>query len=659
MQMTMKLAAIFSDNMVLQHDIEIPVWGWSTPGDKITVEFSGQKKNTVAKKDGTWSLKLGKSPVSCEPREIRVSSKIENHQLAIANVLVGEVWVCSGQSNMEWQLMNSRNAAQETANANYPNMRLFTVPKIADINPKQDICSSWNCCSPDTVAGFSAVAYFFGLEIHRKTGIPVGLINTSWGGTVAEAWTSREAMASDPFFKKAIREYEDELSNPGNTVNKALAKQKEWADKYDNKDTKNMGEEKGWHKPVADVADWKEMNLPATWQSTGHNHSGIFWFRREVDVPATWSGKDLTLSIGPTDKSDVTYFNGVRVGGISMEQRSDAWCTPRIYTIPGRTVKTGRNIISVRVFSNMHAGGFIGTPNQMRLIPVAGNNETPIQLSGIWKYKIEANFGLIPAPPPPLRGQGNPNSPYILFNNMIKPILPYGIRGAIWYQGESNADKAKQYRRLFPLMIKSWRNAWKQQELPFYFVQLANFNPIKKQPYENAWAELREAQAMTLSLPDTGMAVTIDIGEANDIHPRNKQDVGLRLALPALAKLHGFKNLVYSGPTYKSMKIEKNKIRISFDHLGGGLVVHGRELEGFSIAGKDPSSPKGSSVASKKFVWADAIIEGSTVVVSSPLVPKPVAVRYAWSENPACNLFNSSDLPASPFRTDNWPGITK
>jgi sialate O-acetylesterase len=311
-------------------------------------------------------------------------------------------------------------------------------------------------------------------------------------------------------------------------------------------------------------------------------------------------------------------------------------------------VKPGRNVIAVRVYSNIFVGGFIGTPNQMQLVPAKGKKEDSIPLSGKWKFEIEANFGLVPPPPPPPRGQGNANSPYMLFNNMIKPILPYGIRGAIWYQGESNADKAKQYRKLFPLMIQSWRNAWKQGNFPFYFVQLANFQARPSQPSESAWGELREAQTMTLSIPNTGMAVTIDIGEANDIHPRNKQDVGLRLALPALAKLHELKNIVYSGPIYKSMKIEKSRIRISFNHVGGGLVVHGKKLEGFSVAGKD-----------RKFVWADANLEGNTVVASSPQVTKPVAVRYAWAENPQCNLFNSSDLPASPFRTDNWPGITK
>ncbi|MFA6568934.1 MAG: sialate O-acetylesterase, partial [Victivallales bacterium] len=525
--MTMKLAAVFSDNMVLQHGIKIPVWGWSVPGDRITVGFSGQKKSAVVQKDGKWFLILNPLKISSTPKTMTVSSEnSKSSNLQIKNILLGDVWVCSGQSNMQWQLMNSRDSAQETVAANYPNVRLFTVSRTADISPKQDIDGSWCCCSPDTAGGFSAVAYFFGREIHRKTGIPVGLINASWGGTIAEAWTSREAMAADPFFRKVLREYENELSNPDDAVKGISAKQKEWSEKYDNKDTKNEGEVKGWHKADANIANWKEMSLPTSWQAAGHVHSGIFWFRREVDVPANWAGQDLTLGIGPTDKSDVTYFNGVQVGSITMEQRPDAWNTPRIYTVPGNLVKAGRNIIAVRVFSNIYAGGFIGTPNQMLLIPVACKDETPIPLSGVWKYELEANFGLVPPPPPPPRGQGNPNSPYILFNNMIKPLLPFGIRGAIWYQGCSNADKAKQYRRLFPLTINSWRKAWKQS-FPFYFVQLANFNPVKHDPDESAWAELREAQTMTLSLPNTGMAVTIDIGEANDIHPRNKQDVGL------------------------------------------------------------------------------------------------------------------------------------
>jgi sialate O-acetylesterase len=374
-----------------------------------------------------------------------------------------------------------------------------------------------------------------------------------------------------------------------------------------------------------------------------------------VNVPAKWKGRDLTLSLGPTDKSDVTYFNGVRIGSITMEQRPDAWCTPRVYTVPGKLVKPGRNVIAVRVFSNIYQGGFIGVPSQMRLTLCDDASAVPIQLDGAWRYKIEANFGLVPPAPPPPEGPGNQNSPYILFENMIRPIVPYGIRGAIWYQGESNAGKALQYRSLFPLMIRSWREAWKQGEFPFYFVQLANYMLVQDKPAESAWAELREAQAMTLAEPNTAVAVAIDIGEANDIHPRNKQDVGIRLALPALAKVHGFDGLVYSGPRFKSMRREGSKVRLTFDHVGGGLVARGGKLEGFAVAGKAHGS---AAEEQHRWVWADAVIEGDTVVVSSPHVKRPLAVRYAWADNPRATLCNASDLPAVPFRTDKWPGVS-
>ncbi len=644
--MKLKTAAIFSSNMVLQNGIKVPVWGLARPGDTVTVEFAGQNKTAVAKKDGKWSVLLNPLAVSPKPATMIICSVLEKKKLTLANVLVGEVWVCSGQSNMEWTVENSKNSGEEISAANYPNIRLFTVFQTADLNPKPDIVGAWECCSPKTktVAGFSAVAYFFGREIHRKTGIPVGLINSSWGGSYAEAWASRDALAADPFYRKVLADYQEEIKSPGGT-----AKMKEWATQYDFKDTKNKGLAKGWHKPDANTEKWKKMELPQTWQNAGHEYSGIFWFRREVDIPRDWQGKDLQLSLGPTDKSDITYFNGVKIGSLTMEDRKDAWCVPRIYTVPGKLVKAGTNVIAVRVFSNIYAGGFIGTSTQMKLAPAGLDDDAQsIPLAGIWDYELEANFGLIPLAPPPGRGQGNPNSPHILFDNMLSPLIPYALRGAIWYQGESNASNAKQYRKLFPIMIKSWRKAWNQGNFPFLFVQLANFGQFIKDPAESPWAELREAQTMTLSLPNTGMAVTIDIGEFNDIHPRNKQDVGLRLALPALAKIHGFKKLAYSGPIYKSMGIEKRQIHIAFHNVEGGLVVHGAKLEGFSIAGKD-----------KKFVWADARIEGDCVIVSSPSVQTPVAVRYAWADNPSCNLYNSSDLPASPFRTDDWPGITQ
>jgi len=644
--MTIKLAALFCDHMVLQCGIRVPVWGKAGAKDKITVRFAGQVKSTVADQEGKWKVALAPLKASCEPREMIVAASSGKEECRIQDVVVGEVWVCSGQSNMEWPLSLSKNSEAEIAAASYPNLRHFTVPRTADISPSGDISGMWAQCNPHNAPAFTAVGYFFGREIHRKTGIPVGLLNASWGGTIAEAWTRREEFGTVPFLKRMLKEYDHELKNPNATF---LAKQAEWEASSNRKDTHNAGEVEGWHQPGLADANWETMDLPQTWQSAGHNYSGIFWFRREVEIPAVWEGLDLTLSLGPTDKSDVTYFNGVQVGSITMEQRGDAWSTPRAYTVPANLVKAGRSVIAVRVYSNIYAGGVFGSPSQMRLNPVDGKSAESISLAGAWRYRVEANFGVVAPPPPPPRGPGNPNSPHMLFDNMIQPLLPFAIRGAIWYQGESNAGQAQQYQTLFPLMIRSWRNAWNQgsrakspeRTFPFLFVQLANFQQPPVHPGESAWAELREAQTLTLSLPNTGMVVAIDIGEANDIHPKNKQDVGYRLALPALARVHGFKKLVISGPIYKAMHREKGGIRLEFDHVAGGLVVRGGELKGFSIAGKD-----------KKFVWANAVVKGDCVVVSSPQVPKPVAVRYGWADNPQCTLFNASDLPASPFRTD-------
>ncbi|MCL5408500.1 MAG: sialate O-acetylesterase [Candidatus Omnitrophica bacterium] len=635
------IPCILSDNMVLQRGKKINIWGWAEPEDQIYVEFSRQQKNIKTDKKGKWSVFFEPELFSCLGKDMFIYSKKENKKIQIKNILIGDVWVCSGQSNMEWPLDSALNAEEEIENANYPNIRLFSVPLKAHLTPDGDVLGHWTCCSPETVGKFSAVGYFFGREIHRKTGIPIGLINSSWGGTIAEAWTSREVLISDKNFKKVVKEYEEELFNP-DSKKIFLEQQRKWGEKYDIKDLKNQGEIDGWHNIELDNSEWRNMSLPGNWQSVGHNYSGIFWFRKEIQIPGDWKGKALTLSLGPTDKSDITYFNGVKIGSINMEQRLDAWCTPRIYTVPGKLVNTGKNVISVRVFSNIYQGGFIGRPLQMKIFPV-DNETSAIPLAGIWKYRIEANFGLIPPPPAGPRGEGNANSPYILFDNMIKPLIKYRICGAIWYQGESNVDKAKQYRILFSLMIKSWRKAWKQGNFPFLYVQLANYMMPKGEPSDSAWAELREAQTLTLSVSNTGMAVAIDIGEAGDIHPRNKQDVGIRLSLPALDMTCDFKNLVYSGPIYKSMLIEKNKIRIKFDYTAGGLICHGKYLKGFSISGKN-----------KKFVWAEAVVENNEVVISSPKILKPVAVRYAWADNPECNLYNSSGLPASPFRTDNW-----
>jgi len=487
-----KLPAVISDNMVLQGNKKVSIWGWAKPGEEVMVGVSwhSMKWAVTADKDGKWMFKMN-SPKTGGPYEMTISGK---NTITIKNIMVGEVWVCSGQSNMQWSVQASANAEQEISAANYPNIRLFTVTRKVATEPQSDCEGSWTLCSPQTVPGFSAVAYYFGRELHEELDVPIGLIHTSWGGTPAEAWTRREALEKEADAAPILERYDD-----------VVAKYPQAKKEYEQK-----------------IVEWK------------------------------------------------------------------------------KTVEKAK----------------------------AEGEKTPRR------------------PGAPL-GPEHPHSPAGLYNAMIAPLIPYGIGGAIWYQGESNASRAYQYRKLFPAMIKNWRNDWGQGDFPFLFVQLANFRAVNPQPTESDWAELREAQLMTLALPNTGMAVIIDIGEADDIHPKNKQDVGKRLALWALARSYG-KELVYSGPIYKSMKIKGNEIILYFDHVGGGLIAAGDEsLKGFAIAGAD-----------RKFVWADAKIDGDNIVVSSGEVSAPVAVRYAWADNPVCNLYNEEGLPASPFRTDNWGGIT-
>jgi sialate O-acetylesterase len=379
------------------------------------------------------------------------------------------------------------------------------------------------------------------------------------------------------------------------------------------------------------------MTLPAYWEARGLLLNGVVWFRMEVEVQADWVGQDLTLSLGLIDKADTSYFNNVKVGGVTLEDREDSFNIRRIYTVPGALVQPGRNVIAVRIFSHVWAGGLVGKAEELYL----ARGEETIPLAGEWRYRVEADFGNFAGPPAPPLGPGNPNTPTVLFNGMIHPLLPYGIRGAIWYQGESNAARGKEYQTLFPAMITDWREHWGQGDFPFYFVQLANFQAGADAGFDSQWSELREAQTMTLALPNTGMAVIIDIGESTDIHPKNKQDVGLRLALNALVKTYG-RDLVYSGPLFREARIEGKAIRLLFNHADGGLVSKG-ELISFATAGSD-----------RKFARAEAVIDGETVLVSSPDVLAPVAVRYGWAEDPVCSLFNKVGLPASPFRTDDW-----
>ena len=625
----MKLPAIFSDHAVLQRNRPVPIWGWSQPGDTVTVEFAGQKKSAVADANGKWLLRLDPLPASTEPRTLTARVG-QTPPITVRDLLVGDVWLCSGQSNMEWPLSSSSTGAATVVAATHPNLRLLTVPHVALIEPQTDIDSAWKTCTPDNAANFSAVGYYFGHELLQNLNIPIGLIDCAWGGTRIETWTSRDALMAEPIARQEVEKFEVWKQSPEGQVALKNFAAKSWDELQGVPDPGNTGYAKGWAAPEFNDADWPTMLVPSQWQTQGHEFSGAFWFRREVNVPAAWAGQDLVLHLGACDKVDTTYFNNTQVGAIGFDTKN-SWCMPRVYTIPGRLVRVGRNVIATRVFSNIYHGGMIGLIEQIRL----AGPDSAVPLDGPWRYQIEHNLGLVqPSGPPP--GPGNPNTLHILYDSMITPLVPAALAGAIWYQGESNAAQPRRYRQLFPIMIRDWRRTFQHETLPFYFVQLANYMPAQMQPVESGWAELREAQTLALREPHTGMAVIIDIGEANDIHPKNKHDVGHRLAVSALAQTYG-RPVVASGPLYRSHRIEGDTIRIEFDHVADGLRAEGA-LKGFAVAGAD-----------RHFVWAEAHIDGNAVVVSGT---KPVAVRYSWANNPRGNLYNSAGLPASSFRTD-------
>lgn len=633
------VADIFGDNMVLQVKSPVNIWGTGDPGSRVSVMFRNQEKTVRVERDSTWKTAL--DPLTCGgPDSLVIISG--SHRVAFHNVLVGEVWICSGQSNMEMPMISGwaslNNAEEEVRHADYPQMRLFTVERNIAFQPVDTLASEgWKECSPQSVRDFSATAYFFGRKIHRELGIPVGLINTSWGGTVAEAWTSAGSLKHLVDFAEQV-----ELIAAKDVCKDSLQADYMRDIRKMEQEIKELdaGIEDGdtiFATKQVDTSDWLTLDLPRMWEET---ELGVFdgsaWFIREVILSPSMAGSELTLCYSAPDDWDQVWMNGVKVG------ESRAWDVPREYKIPEGVARTGINTVVIRIMDTGGGGGFMGEAKHFTLRSSGGRS---IPIATGWKAKKGFDYEdvrTIPVSP------FNPNQPTVLFNGMIHPLVPFTIRGAIWYQGESNAGRAYQYRRLFRTLIADWREVWGQGDFPFFFVQLANYLQRNTTPVEDTWAELREAQAMALELPNTGMAVTIDIGDALDIHPGNKQDVGKRLAFNALAIAYD-RDIPYSGPMYAGMEIKGNVVELSFDHVYDGLETSdGGALKGFSICGEE-----------REFVWADAEITGEKVMVSASGINDPVAVRYAWSSNPECNLVNSAGLPASPFRTDSFRGITE
>jgi sialate O-acetylesterase len=627
----LSLPALFSDNMVLLRQSSVPIWGMAKSNASVCIQpsWTAQSYCGSAAADGSWKIAIP-TPDAGGPHQLNIRCGADS--ITLSNVMTGEVWLCSGQSNMEMPMAGwgrVLNYEQEVAAANYPNIRLLQVENACNTQPQSDFAAragGWQVCTPQAAEDFSSIGYFFARDIQESLqGVPIGVIDATWGGTVIEAWTSAAAL-------KTHADFADRVSVIEKTDNAALAaeydeKIKVWRRQFLALDKGMTAGKAAWAAADFDDEEWKVMPQPSHWENCClPDYDGVVWFRTSVDIPQEWLDSDLTLSLGEIDDNDITYFNGEQAGAV------DGYNIVRTYIIPARMVKAGKNTICVRITDTGGAGGFSGDAKDMYL---AHPTQQKITLAKPWRYQTGVNAKDLPPLP---ASPSDPNRPSVLYNAMIAPIAGFPIRGALWYQGEANADRPVQYRALFPLLIKDWRSAW-GSDFAFCYVQLASWQANSN----GNWSKLREAQAMTLDVPNTGMAVAFDIGDERDIHPKNKQEAARRLALWVKAKTYGLPVASYSGPMLKKIKIEGNKIRISFDYADDGLKTSsGKPLGGFVIAGADGN-----------FVEARAKIEGSEVVVWADSILRPAAARYGWTDTQcSANLCGAAGLPAAPFRTD-------
>jgi len=646
---TMEIPSIFSDNMVLQQNSTASFWGKAEPRIKVNINASwGESATTNVNDDGSWLAKI-KTPSAGGPFEVNLT--VGDSTIIYKNILIGEVWLCSGQSNMEMPLQGwppndlILNSQEEIKNSSNSNIRLFSVSRAYSVEKEFNVDGKWEECNPQTIASFSATAYFFGKRLQEKLNIPIGLIHSSWGGTPAESWTSNEYLESIDDFKPILADIENSKGDiqkykvwlsdhPVINIDKPLETSWENLDFNDEKCSSTNFKD----------SMWREVDLPRLWETSEvGNFDGVIWFRKKIEIPESWRDQNLVIELGPIDDMDRTYVNGVLIGA---HEKSGFWRNDRIYNIP-KELLSKEILIAVRVLDNQGGGGLYGDIEKLKIHPT--NSDESISLSGKWKYLPVAEYHgqkfyafdidkMDYYSRPLIKISLSANTPTTLFNAMINPLVPYSIGGAIWYQGESNTGRSEQYTTLFPLMIKNWREVWGLGDFPFYYVQIAPYNYGSETHSEF----LRESQLKSLSVQNTGMVVTLDIGNPVNIHPSNKQDVGKRLADWALAKTYN-KNVPYSGPLYKSMKVEKDKIVISFDHCDELVVKQSEDNNNFLIAGTD-----------SVFKNAEVKIDNDQLILFNPGIENPVAARYAWSNTATATLFNKEGLPASSFRTDNW-----
>ncbi len=618
------VSPIFGDNMVLQRGKADTIWGWSKPGDTIRVQIGSHEATGTAGADHRWQVRI-KPPAPGGPYTLTISGP---QTLELHNVLVGDVWLCGGQSNMELPLRFTANAKEVAKAANDPEIRYFTVAGRPAYRPTNLIGGSWRAVTPATAEWLSAVAFYFGRKVQRQTHIPIGLVVDAVGGSPAEAWTSAAALHTMGDFDVPLADLQRLADSGAPEYGNYIM---HWYDKYD------TGIKQKWFAPETNETDWKSVHVPGGFAELGvPDTPAVVWFRRKITLPDPLPAGRAAIHLGEIERMDTVYVNGTEVGG-------SAWVeNPRVYYLRPGVLKPGENLIAIRVFKTKPDGGFLGKPEELQLVL----GEQKIPLAGEWKAKLSVDAR--PPHPMPIGYENWPVMPTVLYKGMLEPITPLSITGAIWYQGAQNSPRGYQYRRLLPVMIADWRRAFGQGDFPFYIVSLPAFGPRSATPTDDAWAETRESQAIAAAtVPNSCLAVTIDTGDPNSLHPKQKEPVGDRLARCALAKYY-HQHVVSSGPTLKSVQREPGSIVLHFAHTDGGLVVKGDKLGEFSIAGDD-----------RKWYWADGRIKGNTVIVSSPSVPHPTQVRYAWQSNPEATLFNGSGLPAGPFRTDDWSGITQ
>lgn len=616
---TLRLPGIFGDHMVLQRERAVAVWGQAYPGDRIEIEASwGMKSNAIADAQGAWKTQLltghAGGPYTVNFKSGHGSKKLED-------VMLGEVWLCGGQSNMEWPVGDIgynppiENSAAEVAAANLPNLRLITIPRAGAEQPQSDVVATWSVCTPATVQNFSATGYMFGSTIQKKLGVPVGLISSNVGGTEVELWMSEGSIKASPALAGSLARRAEQSKSYESAMKEYVARRAALAGPED--PAQERWEDSDWT-PLASADKWSKVPDLARFD-------GYVWYRAEFELAPDVPHTDGLLKLGTIDDEDETFVNGLRVGDLHV------WNADRNYRLGSRLFHTGRNVVAIRVLDSMGEGGF--DPVAPKVVEVGGKT---IPLAK-WRYKIVASTATLGAPP------SQPNRGSSLYNAMIAPLAPFAIRGAIWYQGEANVGRGFQYRETFPAMIADWRRTFGQGDFPFYYVQIAPFSGYG--PGDEA-ADLRESQLVSLRTKNTGMAVVTDlVPDPGNIHPPMKRPVGERLARWAFAKTYGIRGIVVSGPQYRSMKVEGAKVRLSFDYADG-LALRNGGAE-FSIAGPD-----------RKFVSAQARVEGKSLVVWSDAVSAPASVRFGWSSAPKANLFNGEGLPASPFRTDDWPATT-